>query len=359
VARQRIWKPHFKTRPQVDDSDESVPWNIVDACNAYDWPDGLSGTGTIAIVEFAGGWTQSDLDAYFTAAGLPVPIITDVSVDGTENAPNLPPDPGASDADVEVALDIQMAAASFSIATGRSASIRMYWTSDMSSAIRAAAADGCSVCSISWGADEALWGSQVKEDIEEACADATATGMVVLASAGDSDSGDGGPLPANVEVPASCPHVIACGGTRKTPAAEVVWNSSPGMKNGNGTGGGYSTTFPAQVWQIGAPQGPGRMVPDLSANADPRTGYEIFVHGGVVVVAGTSAVAPLYAGLFAAVGTGLGFVAPSLWQNQLCFNDITVGDNGSYRARPGPDACTGLGSPIGSKIADLLGALTR
>ena len=68
------------------------------------------------------------------------------------------------------------------------------------------------------------------------------------------------------------------------------------------------------------------------------------------------AVAPLYAGLFAAFGTKLGFVTPTLWANHLCFNDITEGDNGFYRARIGPDPCTGIGSPIGTKLAALLAA---
>ena len=53
-------------------------------------------------------------------------------------------------------------------------------------------------------------------------------------------------------------------------------------------------------------------------------------------VGGTSAVAPLYAGLFAAFGTKLGFVTPELWLNHLCFNDITHGDNGAFRARSVP-----------------------
>ena len=97
--------------------------------------------------------------------------------------------------------------------------------------------------------------------------------------------------------------------------------------------------------------GKGRMVPDVCANADPNTGYNIFVHGSATVVGGTSAVAPLYAGLFAAFGTKLGFVSPTFWQNQKAFNDITVGSNGIYDAAPGPDACSGIGSPIGASIA--------
>jgi subtilase family serine protease len=95
------------------------------------------------------------------------------------------------------------------------------------------------------------------------------------------------------------------------------------------------------------------MVPDVAANADPVTGYQVVVHGQPQTVGGTSAVAPLYAGLFAALGTKLGFITPKLYANSVCFNDITVGDNGAFRAAVGPDPCTGLGSPIGSRLANL------
>jgi kumamolisin len=95
------------------------------------------------------------------------------------------------------------------------------------------------------------------------------------------------------------------------------------------------------------------MVPDVTGDADPVTGYNILVHGTQEVVGGTSAVAPLYAGLFAAFGTKLGFVTPKLWQNQTDFNDITVGGNGFYSAGAGPDPCSGIGSPIGAGMAAL------
>jgi subtilase family serine protease len=110
---------------------------------------------------------------------------------------------------------------------------------------------------------------------------------------------------------------------------------------------------PLPDWQIGAPNGPGRMVPDVAANADPNTGYNIVVHGAPTVVGGTSAVAPFYAGLFASFGTKLGLVSPVLYLNPVCFNDITTGDNGMFRAGIGPDPCTGLGSPNGIKLANL------
>ena len=346
--------PHFQIGPQAP-----TPWSVPNLCAAYNWTSGLSGGGVIAIVELGGGWVQSDMDQYFKSIKQPVPQITDVSVDGTQNSPNQSTGSN-SDPDYEVALDIEVAAAAYFVATGKPATIRMYWSQDIASAVQRAANDGCDVCSISWGADEATWGTAAAQQMETAAATATDLGMVVFAAAGDNDSSDGGSTPANVDAPSSCPHVVGCGGTYKTSTVETVWNDSPGQTNGEGTGGGYSTIFPVQSFQIGvppppanSPYGKGRMVPDVCADADPNTGYNVVVHGSTTVVGGTSAVAPLYAGLFAAFGKKLGFVTPSLYQNQADFNDITAGGNGYYNAGPGPDPCTGIGSPIGNKLAAL------
>jgi len=355
VAAHAVLKAHAAAGDPV----VAGPWTLPALCAAYDWPTGLAGGGVIAIVELGGGWVQSDMDAFFQSINQPSPQITDVSVDGTQNSPNQnvgsPDDP-----DYEVALDIEVAGAAYYAATGKTATIRVYWSQDIPSAVQKAAADGCDVCSISWGSDEANWGNAAAEQMEAAAQAATAAGTVVFAAAGDNDSGDGGQTPANVDCPSSCPHVVACGGTNKTSAAETVWNDNPGQTNGEGTGGGYSTVFPVQAFQIAAPPAPantqygsGRMVPDVSADADPNTGYTVVVHGSPTVVGGTSAVAPLFAGLFASLGTKLGFVTPKLWANQAVFNDITVGGNGFYQAAMGPDACSGIGSPIGSSIAGL------
>ena len=347
VHRPALHHPYVK-RPRP--GARTAAWEVPALCAAYDWPTGLKGGGVIAIVELGGGWVQSDLDQFFKRVGEAAAKVSDVSVGGITNSPGKD-----IDSDTEVALDIQVAAAAYFVATGQPAAIRVYWANDIAPGVQAAAADGCDVCSISWGSDEATWGKAAAEQMEQAATAATGKGMIVFAAAGDNDSSDGGSNPANVDLPASCPHVIGCGGTSKTVGAETVWNNDPGSSSGEGTGGGYSTIFqPMPSWQVGAPHGPGRMVPDVAANADPNTGYEIVVGGAVQTVGGTSAVAPLYAGLVASFGRKLGWVTPELWQNQVCFNDITQGDNGAYRAAPGPDPCTGLGSPIGAKLAKLL-----
>ena len=102
----------------------------------------------------------------------------------------------------------------------------------------------------------------------------------------------------------------------------------------------------------------GRGVPDVAGDADPATGYQVRVDGQEFVVGGTSAVAPLWAGLIALLnqklGNPVGFLNPLLYGSVVgtgSFRDITSGSNGAYRAGSGWDACTGLGSPNGAVLA--------
>ena len=131
-------KPYFKLRrrtPQFRLGIEApAPWDVPALCAAYQWPTGLSGGGVIAIVELGGGWVQPDMDLYFTSLNQPAPQITDVSVDGTKNTPNQNVG-AASDADYEVALDIQVSAAAYFAATGKAATIRVYWAKDIAPAV--------------------------------------------------------------------------------------------------------------------------------------------------------------------------------------------------------------------------------
>ena len=347
-------------------------WDIGDLCKAYNWPSGLPGGGKIAIVELDGGWAESDMRAFFAGNNLPYPNIVDVPVTGYPGAGNNPNqhigDP--QDPDIEVAMDIQVAAAAYSLATGKAAEIKVYWSGKapggIADAVRQATADGCDVCSISWGADEARWQLWSTSDhhylleMEAAAADAAARGMIVFAASGNNDSRDGGDDAANVDAPSSCPSVVGCGGTTKTRSQEIVWNDSPGLSDGDGTGGGFSRYFSRPAWQASAPpdaldnnDATHRMIPDVAANADPNTGYNLVIHGQQDPFGGTSAVAPLYAGLFAAFGQKLGSISQRLWAQSGCFTNITQGDNGAYHALNGPDPCTGLGVPIGTKLAAL------
>jgi kumamolisin len=105
----------------------------------------------------------------------------------------------------------------------------------------------------------------------------------------------------------------------------------------------------------------GRGVPDVAGNADPATGYQILADGTAQTVGGTSAVAPLWAGLVAllnqSLGAPVGFLQPQLYTLPSgTLNDIVEVDNGAYRAGPGWDACTGLGSPNADALLQALKA---
>lgn len=333
----------------------SGPWAVPNLCYAYKIPKKLSGNGVIGILELGGGWVQSDLDAFSMWYGMPKINVVNVSVDGTQN------NPGADlNADAEVALDIQVAAGTYYYATGTVPTIYVFYAansySSFANVINAAVNKGCDVLSISWGNYERVWklsSSNAATNLESAASSATAAGLTIFAASGDYSSSDGG-NGSNVDLPAACPHIIACGGTTKTTSSEVVWGT--GVPTDPGTGGGFSSIFATQSFQSGVPSAPaglGRMVPDLSANADPSTGYLIALRGSQYAVGGTSAVAPFYAGYFAAVGKKLGFISPKLWANKTAFNDVTSGSNGAYTAATGPDACSGLGTPNGQAIVAL------
>lgn len=323
----------------------SASWGLVALCHAYQWPSGLKGGGIIGIIELGGGWNQSDIDTFCQQEGIPPPVIVDISVDGTKNSPG-------SDADGEVALDLQVSSAAYSVATGKPAQIRVYWAQDIATALLAAAKDGCDTISISWGAPELQWSRQDALNMEAAATQAHPS--VVFAASGDNDAGDG-TTRKTVDLPAGCPGILGCGGTRLTKAGvETVWNDQEGVISGEGTGGGYSAVFPPQSWQVGVLSGPGRAVADVAANADPDTGYNIYLNGSWTVFGGTSAVAPLFAGLFAAFGRKLGWISPKLWATPGAFRLITQGDDSGFVAGATPRPPCGLGSPIGVKLAALL-----
>jgi kumamolisin len=353
--------PHFRAaQPHV----ANVSYTPVQVGQLYGFPSGATATGqTIGIIELGGGYSADDLTAYFKALGLPAPTVTVVSVDGGKSSP--------SNADGEVMLDIEVAA---SIATG--AKIVVYFTPNTDQgfidAVTTAVHDTTnkpSVISISWGGPESTWTAQATAALDAACQAAAAVGVTITVAAGDNGSTDGA-TGNNVDFPASSPHVLACGGTRltgsgSTIASEVVWNE---LAIGEGaTGGGVSTIFPLPAWQQNAnvPAAPtsagGRGVPDVAGDADPSTGYIVRVDGVTYVIGGTSAVAPLWAGLIALAnqqnGVSAGFINPTLYtaSAKKAFRDITQGNNGSFSAGPGWDACTGQGSPIGSAIIQLLG----
>jgi subtilase family serine protease len=219
--------------------------------------------------------------------------------------------------------------------------------SSLGKAVRTAFRHGAKFISNSYGG---------QEDPSEVVADRLYykhPGVAITASAGDDGFG--------VQYPAASPWVTAVGGTHLAPSSnkrgwsERAWGP-PGNGNG-GTGSGCSTVERKPAWQHD-PACHRRTVADVSAVADPNPGvfiYDTFQDGGVLVIGGTSASAPIIAATYALAGRPAPgtFPAQYPYRHRAQLHDVTGGRNGTCariplcHAIPGYDGPTGLGTPNG------------
>ncbi len=274
--------------------------------------------------------------------------------------------------------------------------------------------DRARVVTVSWGQCEAQLGAASATAESTLFEQAAVQGQSIVAAAGDNGAEDcdtGGRQSSTrpaVDDPASQPGVLGVGGTTLSsataPPLETVWNGN-GSSTPLGTaapgagGGGVSALWgmgpdqgdaPARLRirrtaaagsTCGQPSGWCREVPDVAANADPTTGYEIYWNGADTVpepsgwqaLGGTSGAAPLWAALLALAdgspachGSPLGFVGPALYRAAAGhytadFHDVTRGNNdftgtnhGGWTAGPYYDLATGLGTPNASALAATL-----
>ena len=360
------------------------PWFYpAELASIYNFPQGDGANQVVGLLEFDGGFFESDLQAFCKAANVPVPNVVPISVDGS--ATNT-----MNDAATEVMLDVEVVAGVCPKAT-----IPVYFSSFTEQgwikAIDAAVQDKTNnptVLSVSWGNSEdgAWWTSSAIAQVNETFQEAALLGITVCIAAGDDGSSDAvTDGHAHLDFPSSSPYVLAVGGTtvRKKGAAysEVAWKDGDGLRadGGGSTGGGVSVTFPPPAWQAGFavksvnPAGkPGRCTPDVSADASANTGYFMVIGGKGIVEGGTSASSPLWASLIARmnatlpIGKRIGYVTPLLYKSaggatvgSAGCNDITSGNNdtasvGGYTSGAGYDAVTGWGSPNGVNLLNAL-----
>ncbi len=375
---------------KTNDPPNTHPLSPQDVARLYDFPDGDGAGETIGIYEMEtrdgpAGYSAADIADTMRAfgGGLKIPKPIDVAVDGVGNS-------GVSDG--ETGLDITIAAA---IAQG--AKIAVYFAGPtpqniihtLQRMIHPGAGDPQpSIISISygWGPDDpgvaTGFSEQDYTQIGKLFQDAANLKITVLVSSGDSGCVIASPTQAQTSYPASELWVTACGGTTignidGLSFDEVVWNDLGGGNPG-ATGGGVSARFPVPPYQRGLKlpkrnrtNKAGRGVPDIAGNASANSGYVQFINGRRGPVGGTSAVAPLYAGLIARINANLGhpvgFLNPTIYSlANTAFRDIIAGPSGppdnsfgratGYPARSGWDACTGLGSVKGKALEDGLRA---
>jgi kumamolisin len=380
-----------KTANANADPPNTNPLAPQQVASLYNFPGGKGASQIIGIYEMqigntGAGYTTSDLQQAMKAFGgnLTVPVPIDVSVNGVTNS-------GVSDG--ETGLDITVASA---IAQG--AKIAVYFTGpDTQSILNAlqvmvhpqAGDPQLNIISISygWGPDDDNAGSFTAAEytqLDQLFQDAANLDITVLVSSGDSGAHIESETQAQASYPATEPWVIACGGTtigniKGSNFTEYVWNDV-GAGGPGATGGGVSDNstigaLPAYQAQAGVPDQirthkRGRGIPDISGNASENAGYVQFINGQSQPVGGTSAVAPLYAGLIALInanlGRSVGFINPILYNfPATTFRNITgppgpannsYGRVKGYPATSGWNACTGFGSVNGTQLLNSLKA---
>ena len=338
---------------------------------------------TVALFELEGNF-PSDIGAFETCYGTSTSV-SYVKVDGGAPAPNAAKEDG-----LETELDIENV-----IGLAPAANVEVFQAPNSDAGLldeySAMVTDSSvNVISSSWGLCEAENGNALAQDENTLFQEAATQGQSVYAAAGDSGSDDCGDGTLGVDDPASQPFVTGVGGTSLTqlgpPPTESAWN---GGCSGCGGGGGVSSTWQMPAYQSGAsaslgvvnanssgtpcnaPSGDCREVPDVSADADPSTGYLVYWDGSWSGIGGTSGAAPLWAAFTALAnasaacnGVPIGFANPLLYTAAgtgyaADFNDVTQGSNdvdglGLYPATTGYDMATGLGTPIGPGLAAAL-----
>jgi hypothetical protein len=324
----------------------------------------LTGAGqAVGLVAFDGFYTN-DIALYAQQAGLPVPPLTTVLLDGLSGTP------GANN--LEVALDIEM---TMSMAPGL-ARIIVYEGRLANSILNRMASDGlASQLSSSW-----TWSTGSRATMDQIFQQFAAQGQSFFQA-----SGDAGAYFGSIARPADDPHVTLVGGTTLSTSgvggiwvSERVWNWKVTGSGTNSSGGGVSPNYAIPAWQqevsMATNQGSGsaRNLPDVAMLADNV--HVRYGNGRSGTFGGTSIAAPLWAGFLALVNQQaaergappVGFLNPALYRlglssNYLAgFHDIVAGHNtngnsgGKYFAVRGYDLCTGWGTPTGQALIDLL-----
>jgi subtilase family serine protease len=321
---------------------------------------------TVAIVDAQDDPNaEKDLATYRSNFGLPACTTANGCFKKVNQSGQASPLPSADSGWAgEIALDLDMVSAACpncKILLVEATSANM---DDLGTAVNTAVSMGAAVVSNSYG------GSEDSTDTTSDSSYFNHPGVGIFVSSGDSGYG--------VEYPAASIGVTAVGGTSLTKSSsssrgwvEAVWGSTSNSNGGAGSGCSAYDAKPSWQKDTGCSK---RTVADVSAVADPNTGvavYDSYGSGGWIIVGGTSAAAPLVAGMIAlwkqkahSIGAPRpGFVPPllySLAHRAGAYLDIATGTNVVFAgvnccsAGAGFDLASGLGSPMADQIAAAL-----
>ncbi len=333
-----------------------------DLAEMYQFPQNLGEGQTVGILALGGKFNSEDLAQFCQLFNLPLP---EVSIVGTIPSSN-------SIADLETNVDIQMVAGAVP-----KAKIVLYYADSFQDGFQMILDDqenNVNVVSTSWAIGEKYLSLIAKKQLKERSAQLNERNITLLASSGDNGIYEAGAAPSEekivgINLPAGLEHVTACGGTtlfRDQP--EIVWQGTwEGFQVASG--GSFSNETTAPTYQHAALEHYARLnpeypidkiaTPDISANASKEHFSTVIFEGKQTQAWGTSAATPLLAGLIARLNHELGYSLGNLNEKlyplmgSTAFNSDITGTNGNPSA-PNWDPCTGLGSPNGMALLDLL-----
>ncbi len=341
--------------PQV----EPQGFSPQDLIEMYRFPDNQGEGQTVAVIALGGTYNPKDLEIFCKTFKLPIPEVQVVGKEPWQNPQSRMIN------DVEVNMDVQMVAGMVP-----KAKIVLYYASNFREGFQAVLNDkenNISVVSTSWANGENFTPQAHRQQQQMLVRQMSMRGITVLAASGDDGMfqvGSNNKLPG-INLPAGYPQVIACGGTiLQRNGSEQVWNEQT-----NASGGSFSKLYPAPTFQYEALNNYARQfpyyagntcaTPDMSVNASVVNHNIMIRNGKPFMAAGTSAATPILAGLVArlntALGYRLGFFTNFLYQlmGSSAFNSKVPGNNGLPAALDW-DPCTGLGSPVGTNLLNLI-----
>jgi len=339
LCSENITSDSFERFSKEAISKDSIKFTPLTLAPLYNFPLSNGRNQTIGIIAIGGGYRINEINYYFKYLKLTTtPKIINVYIDGATNNYD-----GTVNS-VEIVLNIEICGAIANYST-----LVVYFapntTKGFYNALYAAINDNVNkpnIISVSWsGMSENIWSSENLTSFDNLFASAVSKGINIFCAAGDKGSNNGSTVP-NINFPASSPNVIACGGTRVESTGysikeETVWNNFPtDVNTKSATSGGISKIFNKPSYQNKVQMNINyRCVPDISANADPKTGYLIFVNGGFGIIGGTRCVVPMMAALTALIneskGKNIGFINNKIYDTNVCM-PIKRGNNGAYKA---------------------------
>lgn len=385
-AQSKAAKPDFTATIgtyYITPGDLAVIYNILPVYQQYN----TTGTGWPLAVIGQSDIANSDIEMFHSYFGVPHSLPKTILVPGSPDPGHVTGDEGESDLDIE-----------YSGAIAPDAQVLFVTSTDVITSVMYAIDQALApVISYSYSACEPFQSQSAASELQSLAQQANAEGITWVVAAGDSgaamcDATQPAQNGLAVSIEAAAPEITAVGGSEfainngnywsnsnsstnvsaQSYIPETVWNEDmePGNTNLSSGGGGFSIFFPRPSWQAGpGTSGQMRGVPDISLDAAVYDdAYTVIETGQVHHVGGTSASAPVFAGILTLLndfigGNGLGNVNPNLYYlaqaKPSVFHDITTGNNvvpcaaGStgcssgfigYQAGPGWDPASGWGS---------------